>query len=59
MRLVIPLVTRDVGVEGIVKIFENSSPELRLRETWAAKQMAPYVVQWAIACIEICKAQGA
>jgi hypothetical protein len=53
MRLVIPLVIREVGVEGIIRFIESAASEWRLSEElgWA-KGMAPFIVKWASASIE-------
>jgi hypothetical protein len=53
MRLVIPLVIRQVGADGIVRIFGDAAAELRLIEQpgWD-KNMAPYIVNWASAWLE-------
>jgi hypothetical protein len=57
MRLVIPLVIRQVGADGIVRAFGDAAAELRLIEQpgWD-NNMAPYIVTWASACLEKYKA---
>jgi hypothetical protein len=60
MRLVIPLVIRQVGTDGIVRYFGDATAELRLVEQpgWD-KNMAPYIVEWAKSCLEKYKADRA
>jgi len=48
IRIVIPLLIRDVGAEGIVELLERTRSERGLSElsVWA-KKMAPYIETWA------------
>ncbi len=58
MRLVIPVVIRKAGADGIVKSFGDAVPEWELSEG-RARQMAPYIEKWANACLDRFKADRA
>lgn len=57
MRLVIPLVVRKAGVDGIVEAVEQAAREWDLTDNMGwAKGMAPHIVEWATTVIEKYKA---
>ena len=53
MRLVIPLAIKEVGADGIARIYKDASVEWnRAEETGWRGSMARDVVKWAEACLE-------
>ena len=59
MKLIIPLLIREVGVDRINDILQRCTSELHLREQAFWPSLTPYLVQWADDELEAYKARKA
>ena len=47
LKLIIPILIRELGAERIDEILQRRAPELHLSETSFWSSLTPYIVRWA------------
>ena len=47
LKLIIPILVRELGAERIDEILQRRAPELHLSETSFWPNLTPYIVRWA------------